>query len=174
MNWVTILFIIFIVFMSVQRLIETFSRREKAEGSIFYSWTFRALQITHMMIVTGCIVEFFALRREINIAITVVGFSLYLVGIAGRNISISQLGKYHSVHIELRENHPLIKKGLYRFTRHPYYFSVICEMLGFPLVGNTYFTLIAVIVIYLPLMIMRIVLEEKVMHEKFGVDYIVW
>ena len=78
---------------------------------------------------------------------------------------------YHSIHIEMREHHPLIKKGPYKYLRHPYYLAVIFEVLGFPLVPNAYYAFLFSIFTYLPLLFIRIYFEEKAMIKKFGDEY---
>ena len=171
-NLYTKIFLIFIVFMSIERLAETFSKREKLSGKIHHYWTFNALMVTHILLVISTIAEFLILKRNVNYFIASAGFLFYCTGLWGRNISIKTLGKYHSVHIELREEHPLISKGLYRFTRHPYYFSVFFEILSFPLIANAFYTLVFASFTYIPLLLIRVRLEEKKMKEKFGDNYL--
>ena len=50
-NLHTEIFLVFIIFMSIERLAETFSKREKLNGKIHYYWTFNALMVTHVMLV---------------------------------------------------------------------------------------------------------------------------
>ncbi len=163
---------IFIAFMSIERLAETFSKREKEKGTIHYLWTFNALMITHILLVISVISEFLIIERDINPVISAIGFALFFAALFVRNKAIKTLGKYHSVHIEIRENHPLIREGLYKLTRHPYYFSVLLEILSFPLVANAFYTLLLAMVSYMPFLLVRVLLEEKKMKEKFGDNYL--
>lgn len=165
------IFLIFIVFMSVERLAETFSKREKSSGKIHHYWTFNALILTHILLVISAVAEFLILKRDVNYFIASAGFFFYCTALFGRNLSIKTLGKYHSVHIELREEHPLISKGPYRFIRHPYYLSVFLEILSFPLIANAFYTLVLASFTYLPFLLIRVILEEKKMKERFGDNY---
>ena len=94
-------------------------------------------------------------------------------GVAGvvRAQASRQLGPFHSPHIELRQAQTLITQGIYRIARHPYYGSVIMELVGFNLFLNTLRSLFVVGFIYFPLMLFRIKREELFMAAHFGDTY---
>jgi len=63
--------------------------------------------------------------------------SLFLLLQLGRIWVIARLGKYWTTRIITMPGVPLVKKGPYRFLRHPNYFIVACEIAVLPLAfGN--------------------------------------
>ena len=171
----TIFFFLFMLLMSVQRVWETFLRKDKKEeGHIIHTWTLFALSAAHITIGILTVLEYFLVSRSINYIITTLGIILYLCSFFLRKWAIHTLGKFHSIHIEIRDHQQIIKKGPYKYLRHPYYLSVILELLGFPLVPNAYYTFIFSVLVYIPLVVVRLYLEEKAMIEKFGEDYLIY
>ncbi len=140
-------------------------------GKIYFGWTLHLLGFIHTAIGVATISEYFLLRENYNCFIGVIAFSIFLLGQIIRNQAIKSLGIYHSPHIEIKPNHKLIIAPPYCFLRHPYYLGVMLEVLATPLVLNSYFTFLGVVVSYLPVLWMRIILEEKVMNQHFGLTY---
>ena len=85
--------------------------------------------------------------------------------------SHSDLCKYWSVSLELRENHRLITEGIYRHVRHPMYAALFVYSIGQALVipnrvaGPSYFVTFGI------LFALRIGAEERMMLEAFGEGY---
>lgn len=158
----------------IQRLLETYSRREKKKGKIRQKWTLSLYTVGHIIVGTGTILEFLLLKRDINYIVTFVGITLYVCGLIGRNWAIKTLDKYWSIHIEIRNNHKLIKTGPYKYMRHPAYFSIILEIWGVPLIMNAYFTFIFAVAAYIPITLIRIYYEEKEHRKLFGPEYLAY
>lgn len=167
-------FIILFSIIFIQRVLETFSKREKKKGEIRHKWTFTLLFIAHFIIVVGSIPEYLLLKRDVNFIVTIIGLILYLSGLVGRNWCIRTLGKYWSIHIEIRKNHKLIRNGPYRYMRHPAYLSIIFEVCGIPLIVNAYFTFLFAVVAYLPVIFLRIYYEEQEHPKLFGQEYLAY
>jgi len=168
----TVVFLAFMLVIGIERIWETFLRKGKERGIIIAGWTLSVLTIAYIMVYGGAVVEYFIIKRPINLIISFLGFSMYLVGLIGRWWVIKTLGKYHSVHIEIRNTHSLIKQGPYKYLRHPMYFFIIFEILGIPLIPNSYYACFIALFIYIPLLLIRLHLEEKAMIEKFGDAYL--
>ena len=168
----TTMFLTFMLLMAVQRIHETFFKKGRKKGAIVNKWTLVALTIVHFIVGIGAIVEYFFMQRPLNPIVTCVGFGMYFFALIGRNVAIRNLGEYHSPHIELRDEHPLIKIGLYKYLRHPIYFFTIFELLGVPLIPNSYYAFFFAILTYLPLLFVRLFYEEKAMIERFGEEYL--
>ena len=168
----TIAFLVFMLMMGIHRVWETFLKYEREPGKIIQKWMLPTLTIIHFIIGIGIVIEYFVMRRTINYYVTVIGLFLYVLGLMGRNLSVRTLGKYHSIHIEVRAIHPLIKDGVYKYIRHPYYVSVVFEILSISLIPNTYYMLIFSFLSYIPILMIKLYYEEKSMLEKFGVQYL--
>lgn len=97
-----------------------------------------------------------------SFAVTAAGALLTVSGTILRAWSIWTLGKYFSVHIEIKDNHELIETGPYRFIRHPAYAGNILQAVGIPLILNAYYSLtISAILVFL--FLYRLKLEEEVL-----------
>jgi protein-S-isoprenylcysteine O-methyltransferase Ste14 len=164
-------FILLFCIIVIQRILETFSRREKEQGEIHQKWTLNLYIVSHVIVGAGTILEFLLLKRDINFIVTIVGITLYLCGLIIRNWAIRSLGKFWSIHIEMRKNHKMIRTGPYKYVRHPAYLSILCETWGVPLIMNAYFTFLFAVVIYIPITFVRIYYEEKQCLKIFGPDY---
>ena len=72
---------------------------------------------------------------------------------------------YSTVRIETKRNHIVCETGPYKFVRHPGYLGMIISILGFPLVMNSYWTYIPV-VITIALITLRTSLEDRYLKDK--------
>ncbi|MDY6856980.1 MAG: isoprenylcysteine carboxylmethyltransferase family protein [Thermodesulfobacteriota bacterium] len=170
----TSIFLTFMLLMAVQRIRETFFKKGKENGMIVNKWTLPALSTVHFIVGIGAIVEYFLVQREVNFIISGLGFSMYFFAFVLRSWAITTLGRYHSVHIEIKKDHMLIRRGPYKYMRHPYYLSVIFELLGVPLIPNSYYSFCVSLAVYIPLLLTRLNLEEKAMTDKLGREYLLY
>ena len=166
-------FIIFFIFASAERLWRTFiSYKQKTSGQIKAKWTSSALVITHFIIYMGMIAEYFVMQREINFTVTALGLFMFITSFVIRNWCSKTLGEFRTIHIEIREKQRLIKEGPYRYLRHPWYSAIMLEVLSLPLIPNAYYTFLIAILIYIPLLLIRVRIEEEALIEKFGGEYL--
>ena len=166
------LFLIIIGAIVVQRLIESYlPNSKKLKGVKLAKWTWIAFSVTYPLLIFGSVGEYFLIPGKINLWISGIGVGIVVVRIWLKWWAMFTLGEYWSVQIEVRESHKLVKEGPYRYLRHPAYLSNLMEYLGVPLIANAYYTLIGVLVIYLPLNLIRLHLEERELIRKFGEEY---
>ena len=85
--------------------------------------------------------------------------------------SHTDLGKYWSVTLELRENHQLITQGVYRYVRHPMYAALFLYAIGQALVLPNWVVGPSYLVAFGILFTLRIGAEERMMLETFGDEY---
>jgi protein-S-isoprenylcysteine O-methyltransferase Ste14 len=170
-TWFGIALVIFMIFVSMQRLLETFARRPTIEGDRMLRWSFPLMMVIHSTIFAGTLVEYFLVNRAITYWVTAIGLMLYFGSLVLRNAAIRTLGRYFSLHIEIRKEHTLIKEGVYGALRHPIYSAVIVELISVPLVANAYYTVLFTIVVYLPLLFLRLQREEMALIKRFGDNY---
>lgn len=103
--------------------------------------------------------------------INVLGLILFLIGLTIRLIGKRTPGKYYSQGLRTLAGHELIKKGFYRYIRHPIYLASIIYGTGVPLFFSSlygFFIMLGLI----PLILYRIKIEERMMFEEFGEEYI--
>jgi len=164
-------FLSYVSFLSIERIWETFFLWNIKPGRVFDKWSLPALSMAYSLVIISCIVEFFSIDRTFSVLFSVIGGILLTLGIFGRIISAKSLGIYHSPQVEIRENQPIVIKGPYCYIRHPYYLSVLSEVCGIPLCGNTFFSGFLVIFLFVPLLYLRLIREENYMDLYLGADF---
>jgi protein-S-isoprenylcysteine O-methyltransferase Ste14 len=145
---------------------------QRAAGKKYKEWTHTLITFTYVSLSFGALIEYFILYgRKINLIISFIGFSLFILGIIGRNISIKTLGEFWSGDIEIKKNHAVVKTGIYALLRHPNYSSMILKAVGFALVPNAYYTLTFALVVYVPIILVRLHHEENILMKELGKEY---
>jgi methyltransferase len=166
------LFFIFLAIVAVERAWEMFFRKTSQEtGVIEYKWSLSALIITYNLILCSTVIELFTVKRESSLIISLSGLLLFIFSFILRNWSVATLARFHSTNIEIKPDHALIIKGPYKYIRHPYYVSVMIEVLSIPLTVNSLYTIWLVLILYVPCVLIRVYLEERVFTKVFGEEF---
>ncbi len=102
-----------------------------------------------------------------------IGFTTFVVGITYRLWAIKTLGKYYSHMVREVEAHKIVDSGPYRHIRHPAYAGMILANLGVVIFFFNLVTLILFLLVLIPAIILRIIIEEKTLfriggYEKFA------
>ena len=129
------------------------SSRNSREYNLFV--ISKVLMLMYFLYAVLVPIRYNTLSAIIGIAIYAIGFALYVV--AWITISTSERGKIFS-------------HGLYRFTRHPVYFSSAILFIGAGLISQSWFFLGLSIVVGISHMYNALA-EEKVCIETFGDEY---
>ena len=177
MNPVTrIIFTTILAVILIERFLETFARREKIKGALKVPWTFWIMTIVYIVVVTVAFIDFlyFSNSANHNYVLSGAGLALYVFGLMLRNWCIRVLGKYWSVHVEIRESHRLIIEGPYKYSRHPAYLAIAAEVLGICLFLNSYKAFFVAFLFFMPTIVHRIYLEEGEMVSKLGQEYLAY
>lgn len=153
------------------RMSEVFTKREVVAGKRFESVTFRLFMLCGILIVGGGITEFFLRHSVLWWPTFVVGLVFSLASFAIRRAAIRALGKFWSLHVEMREGHEFVSSGPFAYARHPVYFSMILELLGTGLLVNAWITLAVVFAVFVPTLIARVRIEERALLAQFGDAY---
>lgn len=154
------------------RLIEIRTKRDTISGKISANYTLMLFMAVGTAIFLGSIAEYWFLRGKVwawpwllaGIACAAASFWL-------RRKAIAALGKFWSLHAEIRENHEFVRTGPFRWMRHPVYFSMILELVSLCLVLQAFRTLLLVPVLFIPALLLRLRTEEAALIEKFGEAY---
>jgi len=105
----------------------------------------------------------FDLLESLGLLVVLAGFSI-------RNIARKTLGNYFLNGIKFLRKHELVKHGIYRYIRHPIYLGAILLNLGIILLFSSPLGFL-VMLGYIPCVLYRIQLEEKMLIERFGKEY---
>lgn len=96
------------------------------------------------------------------------GFLIFLSGIIYRLWAIKTLGKYYSHIVRELDGHKIIDSGPYRHIRHPAYAGMILANIGVVLYFFNIATLMLFMLLLVPAIILRILVEAKTLFKIEG------
>lgn len=170
-NLLFILPLVSVVAIYLVRLKELGTKRDLIAGKIRENLTLRLFLLAGTVIFAGSIAEFIWLRPSLRWGPFIAGWVCGIASFIIRRQAIAALGRFWSLHVEIRENHEFVQSGPFRWVRHPAYFSMILELLALALICNAFFTLLLIPLFFVPVLILRIRIEEIALVEKFGDAY---
>jgi len=100
------------------------------------------------------------------------GLILIVSGLAVRWLAIVSLKSQFTVDVSIKKDHRIVRGGVYRYVRHPAYAGSLLSFLG---LGVFFVNYCSVLVIFVPIcaaFFYRIRIEENVLVEAFGNEYI--
>jgi protein-S-isoprenylcysteine O-methyltransferase Ste14 len=152
------------------RIAEVRRKRDTVAGPVRENLTLRLFLLIGTIMTVGSLAEYLW-RGVFSWIALAAGLVCAVVSFKLRWAAIAALGKFWSLHVEIRENHEFVQSGPFRFIRHPVYFSMILELAAFGLIFSAWWALLAVPFAFIPVLIMRLRLEEPALVEKFGDAY---
>ena len=138
-------FILFISFIILLRIIELLisSRNEKwllQNNAVEYGkGHYPFIVALHISFIFSMMFEYFTIQAT---SFSLYFFSLYLILLIIKAWIVLSLGKFWNTKIYRIPNVALIKKGPYKYLKHPNYLIVILEIAVIPLVFHLYYTAI--------------------------------
>ena len=163
--------IILTIAASGARILEMKRKRDVTAGKVQENFTFQLFVIVGAIMAAGSIAEYVIRGGGFSWIALGAGIFCSIASFKLRWAAIAALGKFWSLHVEIRDNHEFVQSGPFRFVRHPTYFSMILELMSFPLFCGAWFMLILIPVAYIPALMLRLRLEEPAMVNKFGDAY---
>jgi protein-S-isoprenylcysteine O-methyltransferase Ste14 len=100
-----------------------------------------------------------------------VGIALFVFGLWVFRRSHKDLGRNWSVTLQIRDQHKLVSRGLYRFVRHPMYASFLLIALAQAFLLPNWVAGMSGLVGFSVLFFMRVDVEERMMLDIFGDEY---
>ena len=158
-------FILFILFLITQRLSELYiaSRNEKwlrSQGAVEYGREhYPYIVALHTLFIISIVVEY--LLRG-GTPVSYVFLALFIILLLLKFWILSSLGKFWNTKIFRVPGNGPVKKGPYKFLKHPNYVDVVCEIAIIPLVFHLYYTAIIFTVLNAIMLMVRIRVENKV------------
>jgi methyltransferase len=164
------LFYIIIAIVIIQRLVELIiaKRNEKWMRS---QGAFEAGAVHYPIMVTMHIAFFISLLVEVLVTnkplspLWIPLLSLFLIAQIARVWCLASLGTFWNTKIIILPGADVVKKGPYKFIRHPNYVIVATELLVLPLIFSAYFTAIVFSFLNIWMLSVRIPVEEKALKE---------
>jgi len=99
------------------------------------------------------------------------GLLLLILGYAIRASAIRSLGKYFTGTVVIKNDHQLIRTGLYKYLRHPAYTGTLLAHLGLGLAFANWFSVLLSSVPFLLVAMYRMHVEEQALAASFGDEY---
>jgi methyltransferase len=158
-------FIIFISFFILQRLSELIiaKRNEKwllQQGAIEYGRAHYPFMIAmHTFFIVSIITEYLLRGQP---PIDWLFLVIFLIVLSFKFWALSSLGKYWNTKIYRIPGVYPVKKGPYKFLKHPNYMEVVCEIAVIPLVFHLYYTAIIFTILNAAMLTVRIREENRV------------
>lgn len=103
--------------------------------------------------------------------LNVIGLVLFLVGISIRVVGRITLRRYYSYGLRTLPDQKLVKHGIYRYIRHPISLAAIIYSVGIPLIFASLYGLLFMLFL-IPLFLYRLRIEEKMLIDRFGDEYL--
>jgi methyltransferase len=160
------LFIYFFTLLVIQRAFElVIARRNekwmKSKGAIEVGGKhYPIMVLMHGAFLILLLIEVLVLKKEISPLWPIV-LTCFLFTQIIRVWSLASLGKYWNTKIIILPNTNIVKKGPYKYLRHPNYTIVVLEILLIPLLFQAYWTAAIFSILNIFMLSIRIPLEEK-------------
>ena len=163
--------VVFTLAVFAARMREVFTKRTTVPGQTREKLTFNLFMLCGVVMTVGGIAEYYLRHLTLWWPTFLLGVVLSIASFVIRRSAIRALGKFWSVHVEMRETHEFIQSGPFERARHPVYFSMILELTGLALLLNAWITFAGVMLVFIPTMIVRVRIEEAALLEQFGDAY---
>jgi protein-S-isoprenylcysteine O-methyltransferase Ste14 len=154
------------------RIAEVKAKRNTVAGKVQENLTFNLFLIIGTVMTFGSVAEYIFFRwGNFSWIAFIAGILCAIASFKLRWAAIAALGKFWSLHVEMRDNHEFVQSGPFRFLRHPTYFSMILELLAVGLISSAWVMLLLIPFGLIPAIILRLRLEEPALVGKFGDAY---
>lgn len=163
-------FAIFISLIIFQRVSELFIAKKnerwmKQQGAIEFGQShYPFIVIVHSLFIVCYILEVVLFNKELSSSWPILVF-VFLLTQAGRLWALRSLGPFWNTKIIVLPNANIVKRGPYRFLKHPNYVIVTAEFLLIPLIFQAYVTVVAFSLLNAIILMIRIPAEEKALKQ---------
>ncbi len=153
------------------RMAELGTRRDTVPGPVRERWTLRLFVFAGTLMIVGGILEYLLSDGRLGGPTFAAGVGCGVGSFLLRRRAIQALGRFWSLHVEIRETHEFVREGPFRWVRHPTYFSMVLELLSAGLMLQAWWSLGVVSLVFVPALFWRVRLEEAALVAKFGPVY---
>jgi protein-S-isoprenylcysteine O-methyltransferase Ste14 len=129
-----------------------------------------AINIVEVVAILVCIFDFITKPYGLSYS-SIIGIGLFVFGMTIYLNARLTLGRFFSEKLRLLPTHELVISGIYGYVRHPIYYGGMFLLLGFTLMLNSFLGFL-IMLIYIPLILIRIPFEEKMLKDAFGQRYV--
>jgi len=144
------------------------SRKSLLEKTLMFSMTLGGFVLPMIFILTPLLS--FADRRVYPLVFSA-GVACYGLGLWLFYRAHADLGTNWSPTLELRENHELVARGIYKYIRHPMYAAIFLGVFAQALLLPNWIAGPSALVAFTLMFTLRLRREERMLAEKFGQLY---
>ena len=164
---------IFFLWTIFDRITSTFKRASFSDKKFTQLDKIYSLFIIsiYTAIILNAYLNFLSEAKKPSVIITFFGIAAYLISRNIRAKTIRAMGRQWVNHASATEITKIVNWGPYRYSRHPYYWATVIDLLAYSMIFGEKMAAILAIFIFIPLMWVRIFLEEKNLTKKFGDKY---
>lgn len=143
-------------------------RQLRKQGAVEYgALNSTLLALAHTIFYFAALGEGWIRQTQFD-AMSMIGLAIFVAAMLMLVWIVNILGDVWTVKIMIAPNHPISRHALFRTIRHPNYFlNILPELIGYALVFHAYFTLAIGLPVYLVILAIRIVQEERAMRDLF-------
>jgi methyltransferase len=124
---------------------------------------FPAFVVVHALYVIGLIAETWRFHPQPG-PDAPLWVALFVASQALRFAAMAALGPLWTARVWVLPGHPVVRRGPFRWMRHPSYVAVTLELLAGPLAIGAWRTAIVASLLHLPMVIARIRLEDRLLR----------
>nr|MDH3075344.1 isoprenylcysteine carboxyl methyltransferase family protein [Bacillus velezensis]MDH3107177.1 isoprenylcysteine carboxyl methyltransferase family protein [Bacillus velezensis]MDH3138665.1 isoprenylcysteine carboxyl methyltransferase family protein [Bacillus velezensis] len=164
------MFWLFIMLLAAQRIAEMIvawrnEQKVKKQGAVEYGeGHYPFLVLMHVLFFVSLTAEVAAFQKTLSPRwAAIICIILFVQGI--RYWALLSLGRYWNTKILVVPDAELVRKGPYRWMKHPNYAVVILEFIFLPLLYGAYWTLFLFSILNACMLAVRIRAEEKALEE---------
>lgn len=160
-------FILFISFIILLRIAELFLAKSNErwllqQGAIEYGKKHYPFMVSlHVCFLLAVIIEY-AIKQSTTYSQLLI--AIYLLLLLFKVWVIATLGKFWNTKIYRAPNFALVKKGPYKYFKHPNYIIVVAEIALIPLAFHLYYTAILFSILNAAMLYVRIKEEDKALN----------
>ncbi len=99
------------------------------------------------------------------------GLALVVLGVGFALWAIATLGRHYDLELEIHRDHELVRRGPYRFVRHPIYTGLGLHFAGACLATGNLLLIAGTLLVTFPALYLRAKTEERLLRERFGPAY---
>ncbi|GEN45112.1 isoprenylcysteine carboxyl methyltransferase family protein [Alkalibacillus haloalkaliphilus] len=165
------IYILLLIYLISLRLLELAIAKSNARyqidrGAVVVSDRYYPLIVTvHVLFIISLITESY-MSHQFNQSLSVSLLIIFIILQVLRFWVILSLGRYWNTKVIINPNGGrLVKKGLYKYVKHPNYWVVFFELLTIPLLFGAYITTVIFPVAHVLLMTKRIPLENEALKK---------
>ncbi|HIH62344.1 MAG TPA: isoprenylcysteine carboxylmethyltransferase family protein [Methanobacteriales archaeon] len=165
--------IVFVAIVMIGRIFSSIHRKTdkiKTIKNIFSDYTALIILIIQMIFISLPIIEYYLVKNDINPIISGIGGLTIFTGFLISFFANKEIGTNWSASIEKDNSQKLITSGIYKYIRHPLYFSGLLILLGTVIYFQSWWSSTVLIPFYL-LVNWRIKHEEDNLIKFFGNEY---